>query len=82
MRSIASGIDARCRMRRERLIRLTESGAHQVRQGYLMRRGHLPEGFERFNACKCGEIFLNLCVCSSSQTISNNDATLQMSAGC
>ena len=22
----------------------------RYRQGYLMRRGHLPEGFERFNA--------------------------------
>ncbi|MFP1558710.1 hypothetical protein ACLB1T_25050 [Escherichia coli] len=38
-----------CRMRRGRLIRLTVSAIEQP-QGYLMRRGHLPEGFERFNA--------------------------------
>ncbi len=71
-----------CRMRRERLIRPTESERIRYRQGYLMRRGHLPEGLNALMRCKCGEIFLNLCVCSRPRQSRNNDATLQMSAGC
>ena len=49
MRGHRSGIDARLSDAAYALS-TTESERIRYRQGYLMRRGHLPEGFERFNA--------------------------------
>ncbi len=39
-----------CRMRRERLIQTTESGAHQVPARLPDATRAFTEGFERFNA--------------------------------